>query len=203
VENQSEASLHVVVLAAGAARRFGSAKQLARFAGRPLLQTAVTNAVAVGGTAVSVVLGAHAGELTALLRNTPAAVLLNRQWEEGIGSSLRTAVQHLSGGCDGLLVLLGDQPAVSADDLRQLVSRWRARPDVIVAATYSGITGVPAIFPRWTFSEIGELRGDMGARSVIRRHTDRTLRVPMAHAALDIDTPEDLLRAELNPDTRP
>jgi CTP:molybdopterin cytidylyltransferase MocA len=195
VNTDSEASLHVVVLAAGGASRFGSAKQLAQFGGRPLLQLAVANAVAVGGSAVSVVLGARAAQLTPLLRNTPATPVLNRDWEEGIGSSLRAAVRSLPGACEGLLVVLGDQPAVSVEDLRRLVTAWRVRPESIVAAAYSGIVGVPAIFPRWCFGELAALRGDLGARSVIRRHPDRLQRVPMASAALDIDSPEDLLRA--------
>ncbi|MEY4762966.1 MAG: hypothetical protein RLZZ200_2822, partial [Pseudomonadota bacterium] len=153
----------------------------------------ISNAVAVGGNAVSVVLGAHAADIAPLLRNTPATTILNRDWEEGIGSSLRAAVRHLPGTCDGLLVMLADQPAVSAEDLRRLIGPWRSRPDAIVAASYSGIDGVPAVFPRWTFGELSALRGDMGARSLIRRHRERLIRVPLPSAALDIDTPADLL----------
>ena len=93
LNNAPESALHAVVLAAGKASRFGSPKQLAHYAGRPLLQAAVTNAVAVAGSAVSVVLGAHAAEIAPLLRNTPVSVLVNRAWEEGIGSSLRTAAR--------------------------------------------------------------------------------------------------------------
>ena len=192
VIQEPETSLHAVVLAAGSASRFGAPKQLARFAGQPLLQRAVSHAVAVAGSAVSVVLGAHAAEVAPLLRNTPATTLVNRDWAEGIGSSLRAAMRQLPGTCDGLLVMLGDQPAVTSEDLRRLVAAWRTRPDAIVAAAYSGIDGVPAIFPRWCFSELSALRGDTGARAVIRRHRDRLVRVPMASAALDIDTPEDL-----------
>jgi molybdenum cofactor cytidylyltransferase len=190
---ETETALHVTVLAAGSASRFGSPKQLARYGDHPLLQRGISNAVAVGGNAVSVVLGAHAADIAPLLRNTPATTILNRDWEEGIGSSLRAAVRHLPGTCDGLLVMLADQPAVSAEDLRRLIGPWRSRPDAIVAASYSGIDGVPAVFPRWTFGELSALRGDMGARSLIRRHRERLIRVPLPSAALDIDTPADLL----------
>ena len=188
--------LHVVVLAAGASRRFGSPKQLVRIDGRPLLHTAVANAVAVGGHAVTVVLGSGAANLAPLLRHSPASVLVNRDWAEGIGSSLRTAATNLSGACDGLLVMLADQVAVTADDLRRLAGAWRTRSDSIVAATYAGTVGVPAIFPRWSFPALIALRGDEGARLLLRRYTDRVLRLPMANAELDIDTPEDLLNVE-------
>jgi molybdenum cofactor cytidylyltransferase len=193
----SSASLHAVVLAAGASTRFGSPKQLVRLQGRPLLHAAVARAVEVAGQAVTVVLGAHAADLAPLLRHSTASVIVNREWSEGIGSSIRTGVSRLPPSCEGVLIMLADQPAVTADDLRRLVETWRRQPDYIIAAQYDGTTGVPAIFPRLYFSSLTELRGDQGARALIHRNRDRVVRVPMAGAAIDIDTPEDLLR--LNP----
>ena len=54
------------------------------------------------------------------------------------------------------------------------------------------LVGVPAIFPRLSFSELAELRGDQGARMVLERNNYRLVRVPMSNAAIDLDTPEDL-----------
>jgi molybdenum cofactor cytidylyltransferase len=193
----SQAALHAIVLAAGASTRFGSPKQLVRVEGRPILHTAVARAVEVAGQAVTVVLGANAAELAPLLRHTPASIIINRDWSEGMGSSIRAGVSRLPSSCDGALLMLADQPAVTADDLRRLVESWRRQPDYIVAAFYEATTGVPAIFPRSMFSALSELRGDQGARALIHRNRDRVVRVPVASAAIDIDTPEDLLR--LNP----
>ncbi|MBP7616147.1 MAG: nucleotidyltransferase family protein, partial [Steroidobacteraceae bacterium] len=143
----SEAStLHAIVLAAGASTRFGSPKQLVRIEGRPMLHAVVSRAVEVAGHSVTVVLGAHAPELTPLLRHTPASVIVNRDWQEGMGSSIRTGMSQVPGSVDGVLLLLADQPGVTADDLRRLAGAWRRRPDSILAAQYSGIAGVPAIF---------------------------------------------------------
>jgi len=198
MSSTSDTNLHVLVLAAGASRRFGSPKQLVRIEGRPLLHRAVSVATEVAGHAVSVVLGANADQLTPLLKHSPASLVINRQWEEGLASSLRAGVRALPGGCEGVLITLADQPLVTASDLMRLVSAWRRQPEWLIAASYSGHTGVPAVFPRWTFQALGELRGDAGARSVLERHYDRTLRVPMPNAAVDIDRPEDLLDIETN-----
>ena len=191
---ESSGALHAIVLAAGASSRFGSPKQLVRLDGRPMLHAAVARAVEVAGQAVTVVLGSNAAELTPLLRHSPASVIVNRDWSEGIGSSIRTGVTRLPSSCDGVLIMLADQPAVTADDLRRLVETWRRQQDFIVAAFYESTTGVPAIFPRTMFSSLTELRGDQGARALIHRHRDRVVRVPLASAAIDIDTPEDLLK---------
>ncbi|HEX3854598.1 MAG TPA: nucleotidyltransferase family protein [Polyangiaceae bacterium] len=182
------------MLAAGASTRFGSAKQLVRIAGRPLLHNTVSHAVAVAGSAVIVVLGARAAELAPLLTHSPASVVINREWSEGIGSSIRAGIARVPAACTGVMLVLADQAAVTADDLRRLANAWRRQPEYVAAAVYESTIGVPAVFPRSRFPELAELRGDIGARMLLQRNPDRLVRVPMERAALDIDTPEDLLK---------
>jgi len=188
--------LYAIVLAAGASTRFGSPKQLVRIGGRPLLHTVVTRAAEVTGNALIVVLGCGASELAPLLKHSPGSVVVNRHWREGLASSIRTGVLRLPPTCTGVLLLLADQAAVTTDDLKRLAGTWRRRPQLIAAALYAGAAGVPAIFPRSTFSELTRLRGDTGARTILRRSADRVVRVPMPGAELDLDTPEDLLALE-------
>lgn len=185
-------SLHVLVLAAGASKRLGQPKQLVKLGGRPALHIVVTNAVALTGNAVTVVVGANAREMTHLLAHSPASVIVNRSWEEGMASSLRFGLASLPPGCDAVLVLLGDQVGVTADDLKRLAAAWKGEESLIAAAVYDQHVGVPAIFPRLCFSELAELRGDHGARAVLERNSYRLVRVPMSNAAIDLDTPEDL-----------
>jgi len=181
------------VLAAGASTRFGSPKQLVRVAGRPLLHTAVTRAAEVTGNSLIVVLGSGAAELAPLLKHSPGTIVINQEWREGIASSIRAGVARLPATCAGALLVLADQAAVSADDLKRLAGTWRKQPQYIAAARYGGRTGVPAIFPRSSFRELAELRGDLGARSLLRGNSARVVRVAMPSAAVDVDTPEDLL----------
>jgi molybdenum cofactor cytidylyltransferase len=186
--------LHAVILAAGASTRFGSPKQLARVAGELLLHTALARANEVAGTAVLVVLGAHANELSRLVGRSQASVIVNREWREGMASSIRAGVARLPPSCTAVLLMLVDQAAVTGEDLKRLQGAWRRQPDYIAAARYGATTGVPAIFPRSTFPELQSLRGDLGARQLLRKNPDRIVSVPMQRAAIDIDTPEDLLK---------
>jgi molybdenum cofactor cytidylyltransferase len=189
-------SLHAIVLAAGASSRFGSPKQLVRVDGRPLLHAAVSRAVEVAGHAVSVVLGAHAADLAPLLSHSSASIVINRDWSEGMASSIRAGVMRLPGSCGGVMLVLADQAAVSAEDLRRLAMTWRRQPSYIVAAQYGSTLGAPAVFPASSFRDLTELRGDRGAQSLFKKNPDRVVRVPMDSAAIDIDTPEDLLRLD-------
>jgi molybdenum cofactor cytidylyltransferase len=187
-------SLHAIVLAAGASSRFGSPKQLVRVDGRPLMHTVVSRAVEVAGHSVTVVLGANAADLAPLLRHTSASIVINRDWTEGLASSIRAGVARLPGSCTGVMLVLADQAAVTAEDLRRLAGAWRRQPEHIAAAQYGSTLGAPAIFPSSSFRDLAELRGDRGASALFHRNPDRVVRVPMESAGLDIDTPEDLLR---------
>jgi CTP:molybdopterin cytidylyltransferase MocA len=189
--------IHVVVLAAGASTRFGATKQLVRVNGRPLLHTIVSRAAELAGHSLTVVLGAHAGELAPLLKHSPASVAVNRDWAEGIASSIRTGLAHTPATADAVMITLADQAAVTTEDLRRLAGAWRRNPGCIATAQYGGGIGVPAVFPRWCFRELNELRGDRGAQSLLQRHVDRLVRLPMPSAELDIDRPEDLLALEV------
>ena len=190
------AGLHTAILAAGSGSRFGGVKPLVRLRGEPVLHELAANAAFVSGQSVSIVLGAHAREIAPSLRQRAISIALNRGWEEGIASSVRTAVATAPPGSSALLLMLADQVAVTADDLRRLHASWRRHPILIAAALYQGAPGLPAIFPRWAFTDLLALRGERDPRLVLRKNIDRVVRVPMSNAGIDLDTPEDLLRLE-------
>ena len=92
------------------------------------MHTIVSRAVEVAGHSVTVVLGAHAGELAPLLKHSPATITVNREWSEGIASSIREGLAHTPATADGVMILLADQAAVTTEDLRRLASAWRRNP---------------------------------------------------------------------------
>jgi molybdenum cofactor cytidylyltransferase len=186
--------LHAALLAAGAGSRFGAPKPLVRLRGEPVLYELASSAGAIAGQSVTVVLGAHAREIAPALRQRAVSIAINRGWEEGIASSVRAAVHAAPPGSSALLLMLADQVAVTADDLRRLHASWKRHPVLIAAALYGGAPGLPAIFPRWAFTDLLELRGERDPRSVLRRNIDRVVRVPMSNAGIDLDTSGDFLR---------
>ncbi len=182
----------VVLLAAGGARRYGSAKQLARIGGQTLLRRAALAALGSGPAGCIVVLGARATRLVRELRGLPVRAVINRQWRAGLAGSLRTGMAALPPDAPGVLVLLADQPGIGSADLALLIGAWRLRPRAIVTARTAEARCPPALFPRHAFAALRRLRGDAGARELLRDPGRQVVDFDMPQAAFDVDDPGDL-----------
>jgi CTP:molybdopterin cytidylyltransferase MocA len=110
-----------------------------------------------------------------------------------MAASLRAGLAAAPRTARAALVLLVDQPRVDAAALARLVTAWRRRPGVPAAAGNDARVGVPAVLPRRHWRGLKHMKGDQGARALLRGHAALTL-VAMPEAALDIDTPADLLK---------
>lgn len=185
--------LHALILAAGAARRYGSPKALAQLEGEHLLEIAVSRARAVVDDHFTVILGAHATSIMRAVALEARHITCHDSWTEGLAESLKHGLRAVPEDADAALVMLVDQPAITDQDLRNLREAWLsdiARP---AAAQYAGDVGAPCILPRSLFGPAMQLTGDRGAKSLLHR-VDGLIRVPMESAAFDVDTPEDLGR---------
>jgi CTP:molybdopterin cytidylyltransferase MocA len=186
------------VLAAGAARRFGAAKQLADLDGRPLLQWAVDAACAADSLdEVVVVVGARGGEVRAAIDAGRAQVVACPAWDEGMAASLRCAVDAARDrDAAWLVVTLGDEPRLPAAAIDAVVAAARgAPPDVAaVRARWGERPGHPVALRDTLFDAIGGLHGDAGARELLVRHAVLEVECGDEGAPGDVDTPDDLRR---------
>jgi CTP:molybdopterin cytidylyltransferase MocA len=181
-----------ILLAAGGSRRLGFPKQLLRRRTRPLLAHALRAARgALPRSPLIVVIGAHAQRLRFLVRREAprARIAHNARWEDGLASSIHAGLDAVPARTAAVLVTLVDQPRVDRAALVRLVAAWRRRPGRAAAALYAGHPGVPAVLPRRSWRAIRELRGDAGARALLRAAA--VTAVPMPEAELDIDTATD------------
>ncbi|MEO6739812.1 MAG: nucleotidyltransferase family protein [Chthoniobacteraceae bacterium] len=189
-----QGSIGTVILAAGESQRLGQPKQLLPFRGTTLLRLAAETALAVRCGPVAVVLGAFAESIRPALDGLDVLIVENPGWREGMGTSLRTglvAILAAAPDLDGVVVMLCDQPLITATSLCLLIESHRANTSAITAAGYSGTLGVPAIFARALFPELLALDGAQGARAVIQRHPGSATGLLMPEAAADVDTAED------------
>ena len=182
-----------VVLAAGEGRRFGGTKQLAPLDGKPLAQHAI-DALADAGVDELLVITGHDAEAVEAALTLPDAgrFVRNPDHRKGQSTSLAAAFHDIDDDSEAAVVLMGDQPGVTADDVRALIARFRATRSQIVRLTYADGPG-PALLSREIYAEAGHLHGDVGARVLIASHPEWVEEVEVDRPApRDIDTPEDL-----------
>jgi molybdenum cofactor cytidylyltransferase len=187
-----------VVLAAGRGVRFGGElpKQLVPLAGRPLGAYAVDAALASGLSPVVVVVSDPRVE-SALRTAGPVAFVRNAAPEQGISSSLRSALRVLEpeGRVDGVVVGLADQPLVGAGAYQRVAHAFDDGA-LLAVAVYDGVRGNPVLIGRAHWAEALALRGDEGARVLLRRYGAREVPCDGTGDPTDIDTPDGLAAVE-------
>ena len=186
----------VVVLAAGRSTRFEARtpKLLTVLDGAPLVRHAVNAAVDAGVGNVVVVTGHGSDAVTAALDGLPVRIVQEPRYAEGMALSLRRGVSELR-SADAIMIALGDVPDVVPAAYRRIAARWQTTGAAIVVPRYAGarVPSHPTLFAAALFDDLLALEGDVGARSVIARHTSRMVEEPLAWPApRDVDTLQDL-----------
>ena len=186
-----------VLLAAGSSSRMGRPKQTLQYRGESLLRRAALAALSAGCRPVVVVTGAHAELSRRELAGLDVREVSNPRWETGMASSVRAGVEGLVSvdpDADAVVLLLCDQPHVTSEIISGLVAAHRATGRPVVASTYGGSFGVPALFGRALFAELARLEGAAGAKQVIKRHASEAHFLPFPGGEVDVDTPDDFSR---------
>ncbi|MGH8892342.1 MAG: nucleotidyltransferase family protein [Actinomycetes bacterium] len=179
-----------LVLAAGAGRRFGGPKALAELDGERLVDRAVRTVHEGGVDRVYVVSGAVA------LQVAGAVVVDNPEWDSGMGSSLVAGLAALPEDAVAALVVLVDQPGLTAAAVARVVARAdEAGTDTVAVATYDGQRRHPVALGRNHWPEVTRLAsGDVGARPFLDTHPGPVAEVDCTDVAdaADVDSPDDL-----------
>lgn len=191
---QQQRTVFAVVLAAGTSSRFGETKQAAEIDGAPLARRALDTATRVCGDRVIAVIGHDAATVVRSMQANSGFLVVNEDFESGLGSSIAVAARACPPQTDALLLMLADQPLVTADHLDALLRRWSGAANEIVATAYADTEGPPVLMPSATFDELRGLTGDTGARALFRDARFSLKTVRFEDAAVDIDTPSDLRR---------
>jgi molybdenum cofactor cytidylyltransferase len=186
-----------VVLAAGSSRRMGSPKQLLVVKGRPLLELVVAQACASRLDEVVIVLGASADEIRERVDLGRARVLVNPDHASGMASSLRAGLASLGDEVHRAVVILGDQPDISAALLDRLLDMQERSGLPAAALAFGDILHPPVVLKRELWADVMALDGDVGCRAVIRAKPELVARLPVSQGhkhPVDVDTPADYER---------
>ena len=180
----------IIILAAGGSSRLGKPKQLLLYRGKPLIQNIIDAAEAVPELYTIVVTGAVPIEVN-------VHSCYNEEWPSGIASTIRQGLSELlklqpqAAAC---IITVCDQPFITAEVLSSLIVRHEETGSGIAASGYAGTVGTPALFSSQYFDELLQLRGDEGAKKVIKKYAHDVAILPFPGGETDIDTAQDYQR---------
>lgn len=186
-----------LVLAAGQSRRMGGRnKLLQEIEGVPLVKKVVNAAAKSSCDGVLVVTGHEAAQVENVLARADVKTEFCPDYASGLSASLRAGIAALPQECDAVVVCLGDMPKVTSAHIDRLVTTYDPLEGrAVCVPTFRGKRGNPVLWDRRFFSELMDLKGDVGARHLIGEHAQLVCEVAMDDEGVltDVDTPQALL----------
>jgi molybdenum cofactor cytidylyltransferase len=179
-----------LVLGAGGSRRLGRPKQLLPFGDGTLLGHVVGVARACDFDQLVVAIGGASDEVRARVDLSGADVVVNDAFGKGCSSSIAAALRVLDERCDVLVLMLGDQPGVTAETVAALLAGRGDAP--LAVCRYDDGRGHPIAFDRSVFASLADLHGDKGVWRLLDQAGDDVVEVPVpGPIPLDVDTAAD------------
>lgn len=186
----------IIILAAGRSRRMGQSKQLLKIGKNTLIRHIIKIAESTDCAPIVAVLGNDFDRIKKEIATTQALPVFNEDWENGIGASISkgiSEIQKLHPHLSAAIILLVDQPLVTANLLNQFIDIFKQTSPKIVVSKYAETYGVPALFSHSLFAKLSELKENQGAKKLIQKHLkeESIAFVDFPEGRFDLDTQSD------------
>jgi molybdenum cofactor cytidylyltransferase len=183
----------ILILAAGKSSRMGTAKQLLPVGKTTLLGLAIESAIQSKADKTYCVIGANSEAIQKSIERYAVEMIQNNDYQLGLSSSIKKGLEYLeSKHYDAILIMLADQPKVDTAYLNQFIDELHKQPSKIIASSYSGVYGVPAIFPKSYVDQLLLLKGDKGAKDFLNSSKAQVIQLNN-NQLTDIDTNQDYI----------
>ena len=187
--------ISAILLAAGQSKRMNGENKLTKeIQGIPLIKHSVKNILASSIDELIIVLG-HQKEIIEKLidKNEKIKFIFNKNFENGMASSIKIGLNNLSEKAEAFFICLGDMPMVNKDTYNQLI-KSRNNKEIIVP-TLKGQQGNPILFSKSTKEKIMTLQGDVGAKKILELNKSKILNVDISDQSIkkDFNTKDDFI----------
>jgi len=181
----------IIILAAGASRRLGNPKQLVDFKGDTLLNHSINAAKKIPNTDLYVILGSQFEKI--FLTMPKVKCFVNPKWERGMGDTISFSVQAIAHKkYKGMVFTTCDQPYLNTSILKNILKGFEQSKKKIIVSKYENGQGIPSFFSNNYFNQLIKLKGDDGAKAIIKNNLGDVGFVEFEKGDIDIDTRQDL-----------
>ena len=194
---QSKKPTAGILLAAGESTRFGKPKQLLKLKDKYLIEWVLDAAGASRLEKTVLVLGYQYQEIIAALgekaQHPDLQVVINPDYQKGQSTSLRAGINTIRNKFPSAMFLLGDQPMLDSETIDTLLEQFWSSDKDICAPVYEGRRGNPVLISQKLYGLLAEIKGDIGARNIIRNHPEHVEQIQINNPLcfMDIDTQSD------------
>lgn len=185
-----------MILAAGESKRMRKPKLLLPFGEKTIIETVIDNVVQSKVEKILVILGSNREKIEKKLQNFPLKIAFNPNFQRGMLSSVQLAFQTLPENTQAVLVVLGDQPAISSAVIDKIIDAYKRTGKGIVLPVYNNERGHPVLIDMKYRNEVENLSPDIGLRGTVYNHPEDILEVGVETSSIlrDIDDLEDYKR---------
>jgi molybdenum cofactor cytidylyltransferase len=184
----------IVILAAGSSSRLGKPKQLLSYENKSFIQNIASEAIKADLYPIVIVTGANAEQVSLALNKKDEEIVYNEHWQQGMASSIVAGISKmllLDDNVEAALIAVCDQPFVTAELLQALINKKAETGKGIVACTYADTAGTPVLFDRKYFIDLQQLKGEEGAKKLLKLYEADLVTVSFPQGSIDIDTEAD------------
>lgn len=194
MDEKSRPPIGAVILAAGMSTRMGEPKQLLHLGEKTLLEEVLASVEGAHMDQIVLVLGFAADAVQPHIKTANLKIVVNREYSQGMATSLRTGLAALDHEIAAALIVLADQPLVRSTTLNRIIDEYRTSQAQIVIPLYRGFRGNPVLLDRSVFPEVMALEGDIGCRAIFGAHVGGIAKVEVDDIGIlvDIDSHDDL-----------
>jgi len=188
-----------IILAAGESKRMKSPKMILPFKGRTMIECVIGNIQAAGIDEPIIVVGAWKEDIEKVAGNHRVKIVFNRNYRNGMLSSIRCGINSVPPSCDAAVIIPGDMPMVSADVINKVINDYIATGKRIVIPVYQGRRGHPLLVASDLFREINRLDENEGLRQLAQVYPEDVIEAEVDSDSIlkDIDTRTEYLK-EIN-----
>lgn len=182
--------INLILLASGNSNRFKGNKLLTIVNNKPMYMNAIEKILKIDFN--KIILVTQYEEIKEALLEQPIQVVMNKNSELGISHSIKLGIQgHME--ADAYMFMVCDQPFISSLSIEILIYRFMKSDKGMACLEYKNNIGNPTIFSKEYKNELLSLKGDVGGKSIMKRHIDDLERVIIMNEMelRDIDTRED------------
>ena len=179
--------ISAILLAAGQSKRMeGENKLIKNIQGIPLIKHSVKNILASSIDELIVVLGHQKETIKKIIdENEKIKFVFNKDFESGMASSIKIGIKHLSKKTESFFICLADMPMINKNIYNILI---KSKSDhKIIVPIYKEQRGHPVLFPISLKSEMMSIKGDIGAKEILKINNDKILNIQINNQSINKD----------------